>query len=90
LSLVSSLIVILQSTDDFLPWAKVILRFQALKTRRKCARDRHVFSTALFDMLAEEGLQQGEEELAAARQRALRSCLENAQNTRNPRPMGSV
>ena len=65
----------LQSLNEFLPWAKVILRFQALKTRRKYARDRHVFSDALFDMLAEEGLAQRPEDLAAARQLALRTCL---------------
>ena len=34
----------LKSENDFLPWAKTVLRFEALKARRKFARDRHVFN----------------------------------------------
>ena len=64
----------LRSEDDFLPWAKVVLRFEALKTRRKHARDRHVFSDALIEMLAEEGL--GQADPFAARQNALEECLD--------------
>jgi len=63
----------LESTDEFLPWAKTVLRFEILKARRKHARDRHVFSNELIEMLAEEGLK--EDQPFAERQRALASCL---------------
>jgi RNA polymerase sigma-70 factor (ECF subfamily) len=63
----------LQSADEFLPWAKVILRFEALKARRKVARDRHVFSEKLFEMLAEEG--EHERDATSIQQAALQTCL---------------
>lgn len=64
----------LQSEDDFLPWAKVILRYEALKLRRKYARDRHVFSDNLIEMLAKEGLEQIES--FEHRQKAMEECLQ--------------
>lgn len=66
----------LDHPDHFLPWAKVIVRFEALRARRDFARDRLVFSEDLLSMLADEsaeteeaddGLQQGKD--------ALRHCL---------------
>jgi RNA polymerase sigma-70 factor (ECF subfamily) len=64
----------LQSIDEFLPWAKVILRFEALKTRRKFARDKHVFSDTLIEILSKEGL---ENQMPIANtQTALQKCLE--------------
>ena len=45
----------LENIDEFLPWAKVILRFEALKTRRKFARNKLVFSESLIELLAKEG-----------------------------------
>jgi len=65
----------LPSEGDFLPWAKVVLRFEALKTRRRYASDRHVFSSSLIEILAEEGLEQQPPHLA--RQEVLKDCLDD-------------
>lgn len=69
----------LKNEDDFLPWAKVILRFESLKIRRKYARDRHVFSDALIEMLAMEGLEQ--EDPLAHMEKALEHCLQKLTGT---------
>ena len=45
---------LLDSPDNFLPWAKVIVRYEALRARRDYARDRLVFSEELLSMLADE------------------------------------
>jgi RNA polymerase sigma-70 factor (ECF subfamily) len=63
----------LAAEGDFLPWAKTVLRFEALKTRRRHARDRHVFCDDLVDLLAREG--QDDSERFVLRQKALESCL---------------
>ena len=63
----------LKSENDFLPWAKTVLRFEALKTRRKFARDRHVFNAELIDVLAHEELE--DETPFASMQEALSGCL---------------
>lgn len=61
----------LSSMDGFLPWAKTILRFEALRLRRKYARDRHFFSDQLFELLyKEEAEDQFEPE-----QNAMEKCL---------------
>jgi RNA polymerase sigma-70 factor (ECF subfamily) len=64
----------LDSADGFLPWAKVIVRFEALRLRREHARDRHVFGDAVLELLANEAAEipdaQWERERAA-----LRDCL---------------
>ena len=64
----------LDAVGNFLPWAKVVVRFEALRARRRYARDRLVFSEELLDLLAEESANTAEEErlIEAA---ALRSCL---------------
>jgi RNA polymerase sigma-70 factor (ECF subfamily) len=48
--------------ENFLPWAKVIVRFEALRARRNFARDRLVFSEELLAMLADEAADTEEEE----------------------------
>ena len=64
----------LQSENDFLPWAKTVLRFEALKTRRKFARDKHVFNDELIEVLAHEELE--DETPFASMQEALSGCLD--------------
>lgn len=64
----------LQAETEFLPWAKVIVRFEALKFRRNRARDPHEFGDDVFELLADEADTQ--DEPTAARERtALRWCL---------------
>lgn len=64
----------LESADGFLPWAKVIVRFEALRLRRDHARDRHVFSDAVFELLAVESADVPEARWERERA-ALRDCL---------------
>lgn len=64
----------LDSEDGFLPWAKVIVRFEALRLKRDRARDRHVFSDEVLDLLANEATSVTEDLWELERQ-ALRSCL---------------
>lgn len=59
---------------NFLKWACVIARFEALAYRRKMARDRLVFREDIVELMAEEGLQ--ELEARSAEQDALERCLE--------------
>lgn len=63
-----------ESADGFLPWAKVIVRFEALRLRREHARDRHVFSDEVFELLANESAEVPEERWERERA-ALRDCL---------------
>jgi RNA polymerase sigma-70 factor (ECF subfamily) len=63
-----------QTPDGFLPWAKVILRFEALRLRRQHARDRHVFSEEVLELLANEAAEVAEDVWESERE-ALRSCL---------------
>ena len=53
----------LDAHENFLPWAKVIVRFEALRARRNFARDRLVFSEELLSMLADEAAETEEEQL---------------------------
>lgn len=53
----------LDSHDNFLPWAKVIVRFEALRARRNFARDRLVFSEELLSLLANEAAETADDEL---------------------------
>ena len=64
----------LESVDGFLPWAKVIVRFEALRLRRDFARDRHVFSDDLCELLADEAAEVAEDVWVQERA-ALRGCL---------------
>ncbi len=60
--------------SQFMKWACVIGRFEALAYRRKVARDRLVFREDVLELMADEGL----EELDARRaeEEALERCLE--------------
>jgi RNA polymerase sigma-70 factor (ECF subfamily) len=51
----------LESEDGFLLWAKVIVRFESLRLRRKFARDRHVFSDEMLELLASEAMEVGDD-----------------------------
>ncbi len=48
----------LEDLDKFPVWACVIARYEVLHFRRKCATDRLVLSDKVFDLLADESLQQ--------------------------------
>lgn len=59
---------------DFLKWALVIARYEALAYRRARGRDRLVFSDAFLERLAEEEAEDAE--LAGREERALEGCLQ--------------
>lgn len=64
----------LRDEDEFLPWAKVIVRYEALSARRKFARDRHQFSDEVFEILAADDFAPDEESLKKERG-AMKNCL---------------
>lgn len=64
----------LETPDGFLPWAKVIVRFEALRARRNFARDRLVFSEELMTLLAEE-CDESDTDDRVAEKTALQRCL---------------
>ena len=64
----------LDLADNFLPWAKMIVRFEALRLRRDHARDRHVFGDAVVELLANEAAQV-EDDIWEQEREALRGCL---------------
>lgn len=64
----------LESEDGFLPWAKTIVRFEALRAARKVARDRLVFSEDVLEQLAQEAEEVCEEERLHELE-TLRQCL---------------
>jgi RNA polymerase sigma-70 factor, ECF subfamily len=64
----------LDADENFLPWAKVVVRFEALRARRTFARDRLVFSEELLSMLADEALEMEEDELVLEKS-ALSLCF---------------
>lgn len=57
----------------FLPWACTVARFEALKFRRTMARDRHVFTEELVNMLADEAAEEVDD--FQDHRRALETCL---------------
>ncbi len=59
---------------EFLKWSQVVCRFEALKCRRRKARDRHVFSEDLLELLATE-IEEEDEEIFVREKQALRECL---------------
>jgi RNA polymerase sigma-70 factor, ECF subfamily len=65
----------LEDADEFLPWAKVIVRFESLRLRRSFARDRHVFSDEVVELLANE-LADVDEETFERERWALQHCLQ--------------
>lgn len=64
----------LDADENFLPWAKVVVRFEALRARRNFARDRLVFSEELLALLADEAAEIEEEDLVLERS-ALKTCF---------------
>ena len=58
---------------NFMKWACVIARFEALAYRRKMARDRLVFREDVLELMADEGA--GEVENRRAEHDALETCL---------------
>jgi RNA polymerase sigma-70 factor (ECF subfamily) len=64
----------LDAADHFLPWARMIVRFEALRLRRDHARDRHVFGDAVIELLANEAAEVDEDVWEQERE-ALRGCL---------------
>lgn len=64
----------LDADENFLPWAKVVVRFEALRARRNFARDRLVFSEELLALLADEAAEIEEEDLVLERS-ALKVCF---------------
>jgi RNA polymerase sigma-70 factor (ECF subfamily) len=63
-----------ESAADFVRWACVIARFEVLRHRRNCARDRMVLSEEVIEILAvdaESRLEQAETE-----RRAVEHCLQ--------------
>lgn len=70
----------LETPEGFLPWAKVIVRFEALRARRNFARDRLVFSEELMAKLAESGNEAEVEELVLEKT-ALKHCLGKLSST---------
>ncbi|CAN5769813.1 sigma-70 family RNA polymerase sigma factor [soil metagenome] len=64
----------LDAAENFLPWAKVIVRFEAMRLRRDHARDRHVFGDDVLDLLAQEAAEVHEDRWVLERE-FLRHCL---------------
>ena len=60
---------------DFMRWARVIARFEVLKFRRTMARDRHVFTDDLMQLLADAADEQNEASNAENYRTALEECL---------------
>jgi RNA polymerase sigma-70 factor (ECF subfamily) len=58
----------------FLRWACVVARFEALKMRRRKARDRHVFDEDLLALIADEAAE--ETDALEQERRALDVCIE--------------
>lgn len=61
------------SETNFMKWACVIARFEALAYRRKMARDRLVFTEELMDLMADEGVEELDSRLSE--REALDECL---------------
>lgn len=70
----------LDTPEGFLPWAKVIVRFEALRARRNYARDRLVFSEELMTKLAESANEPDAEEMVLEKT-ALKCCLAKLSST---------
>ena len=63
-----------EAGTDFIKWALVIARFEALAFRRAMGRDRLVLSDGLLELMAQEAAE--ETDAAAIEERALESCLQ--------------
>ncbi|MEO0447037.1 MAG: sigma-70 family RNA polymerase sigma factor [Verrucomicrobiota bacterium] len=65
----------LRNESEFLPWAKVIVRYEALKARQRVARDRLCFSEDVYELLAEDESETEDEDLRQQERDALSHCL---------------
>lgn len=65
----------IDASESFLPWAKVIVRFEAMRLRRDHARDRHVFGDTVIEMLALEAAEVPEDRWQRERE-LLQHCLQ--------------
>lgn len=66
----------LRHEDEFLPWAKTIVRNISFRYRRKLVRDRHVFNETLVQrLIAEEEEEQLDDDASLREYGALMSCL---------------
>ena len=66
----------LRHEDEFLPWAKTIVRNISFRHRRKLVRDRHVFDDELVErILTEEEAEQADGSQSSREYEALLSCL---------------
>ena len=61
-------------STEFMKWACVIARFEALAYRRKMARDRLVFREDILELMADEGAEEIDQR--QAEYEALESCLQ--------------
>lgn len=65
----------LEKEEDFFTWARVIVRYEALRARRNAARDRLVLSEETLNLLADESMDTTGGDLEQERA-ALNSCLQ--------------
>lgn len=66
----------LRHEDEFLPWAKTIVRNISFRHRRKLVRDRHVFDDGLVErLLTEEDQEHSGEDQTGDEYSAMMSCL---------------
>jgi len=65
----------LEKEEDFFTWARVIVRYEALRARRNAARDRLVLSEETLDLLANQAEQIPTDDLERER-KALKGCLQ--------------
>ena len=66
----------LRHEDEFLPWAKTIVRNISFRHRRKLVRDRHVFDDDLVErILMEEETEQDSGDQSSREYGALMTCL---------------
>lgn len=64
----------LENENGFLPWSKVIVRFESLKHKRNSVRDKHVFSQKVLKLLAKEQDEEPED-LLELEWKAMKHCL---------------
>lgn len=64
----------LEREEDFFIWARVIVRYEALRARRNAARDRLVLSEKTLDLLASQAMAVTPDDLEEER-KALDCCL---------------
>ncbi|WP_145272990.1 sigma-70 family RNA polymerase sigma factor [Planctomycetes bacterium SV_7m_r] len=66
----------LENADEFPVWACVIARYEVLMFRRRHARDRLVLSENVYELLAEQSLEQVESGTKEKRLNQLQQCVE--------------